>query len=191
MNIYVGNLPYSATAEDLREAFGEFGNVTAASIIMDKMTGRARGFGFVEMESDEDGARAIEEMNGKDWMGRTLTVNEAKPRERSFGGGGGGRGGYSGGGGDSEYRGRSSGGGGGYSGGGGGYSGGGYGGGGDRGGYGGGGDRGGYGGGGDRGGRRGGPGGNRDRGAGGPSRERERGGAGNDRRWESTEDDDY
>lgn len=90
MNIYVGNLPYSATSEDLREAFGEFGNVTSASIIMDKVTGRARGFGFVEMENDEDGARAIEEMNGRDWMGRTLTVNEAKPRERSFGGGGGG-----------------------------------------------------------------------------------------------------
>jgi len=91
VNIYVGNLPYSATAEDLRQAFEEFGNVTSSSVVMDKLTGRSRGFGFVEMESDEDGTRAIEEMNGKDWMGRTLTVNEARPRERSFSGGGGGR----------------------------------------------------------------------------------------------------
>jgi len=119
--MYVGNIPYTVTEEELRQVFGEFGTVTSTSIIIDKVTGRSRGFGFVEMSSKEEGERAIQEMNGKDWMGRTLTVNEAKPRERSSGGyGGGGRreggGGYGGGGGYS--------GGGGY-GGGGGYSGGG------------------------------------------------------------------
>jgi RNA recognition motif-containing protein len=97
VNIYVGNIPYTVTDEDLRQAFGEFGTVTSTSIIIDKITGRSRGFGFVEMSTDEEGNRAIEEMNGKDWMGRTLTVNEAKPREsRPSGGGYGGGGGYSG-----------------------------------------------------------------------------------------------
>ena len=167
--MYVGNIPYTVTEEELRQAFGEFGTVTSASIIIDKVTGRSRGFGFVEMSSKEEGERAIQEMNGKDWMGRTLTVNEAKPRERSGGfGGGGGRREYSGGG-DR----------------------GGYGGGGDRGGYGGGG-RGGYGGGGGRGGDRGGYGGG---GGGGRDRDRDRGGrggGGNDR-WDrgGDEDDDY
>ncbi len=120
MNIYVGNIPYTVTEDDLRQAFEEFGPVTSSSIIIDKETGRSRGFGFVQMENAEDGARAIEEMNGKDWMGRVLTVNEARPRDerpggfaprrdfdgprRSYGGGGGGYsggggGGYSGGGG--------------------------------------------------------------------------------------------
>lgn len=184
MNIYVGNLPYTATAEDLRQAFEEFGTVTSSSVVMDKMTGRSRGFGFVEMETDEEGSRAIEEMNGKDWMGRTLTVNEARPRERSFSGGGGGGGqrsyggggggGYSGGGGGGGY---SGGGGGGYSGGGGGgYSGGG------GGGYSGG------GGGGDRGRRGGGSpgGGGRDRG--GRDRNERRGF--DDKRWDSSDDDE-
>ena len=86
MNIYVGNIPYQATAEDLRQAFEECGNVVSANIIMDRETGRARGFGFVEMATKEEGDRAIEQMNGKEWMGRTLTCNEARPRE---GGGGG------------------------------------------------------------------------------------------------------
>ncbi|MEO5928908.1 MAG: RNA-binding protein [Candidatus Kapaibacterium sp.] len=131
VNMYVGNIPYSVTEEDLRQAFGEFGTVTSASIIIDKETGRPRGFGFVEMSSKEEGERAIQEMNGKDWMGRSLTVNEAKPREQRSGGGGGGGGGRReyGGGGGGGY----SGGGGGHSGGGGGgYSGGGGSGGGDR-----------------------------------------------------------
>ncbi|MDB5035094.1 MAG: RNA-binding protein [Chlorobi bacterium] len=109
--MYVGNIPYSVTEEDLRQAFGEFGTVTSASIIIDKETGRPRGFGFVEMSSKTEGERAIQEMNGKDWMGRSLTVNEAKPREQRSGGG------FGGGGGRREYGG---GGGGGYSGGGGG-----------------------------------------------------------------------
>ncbi len=127
--MYVGNIPYTVTEEELRQVFGEFGTVTSTSIIIDKVTGRSRGFGFVEMSSKEEGERAIQEMNGKDWMGRTLTVNEAKPRERSSGG-------YGGGGGGRREGGGGYGGGGGYSGGG------------DRGGYGGG---GGYSGGGDRG----------------------------------------
>jgi RNA recognition motif-containing protein len=145
VNIYVGNLPYKATEEDLRQVFEEFGTVTSTSMIIDRETGRPRGFAFVEMANDNEGAKAIEAMNGTEWMGRLLSVNEARPREQqpqrprgSFGGGHSGGGGYSGGG-DSGFNrersseGRSSG-GGGYSGGGGGggYSGGG--GGGDRGG---------------------------------------------------------
>jgi len=91
MNIYVGNLPYSASEDDLREAFEQFGTVTSVNIIIDKITGRPRGFGFVEMEHNDEGTQAIEEMNGKEWKGRTLTVNEARPRdERPRGGGGGG-----------------------------------------------------------------------------------------------------
>lgn len=81
MNIYVGNLPYSASEDDLREAFEQFGTVTSANIIIDKITGRPRGFGFVEMEHNDEGTRAIEEMNGTEWRGRTLTVNEARPRD--------------------------------------------------------------------------------------------------------------
>lgn len=96
MNIYVGNIPYNVTEEDLREAFGQFGNVTGANIIIDKVTGRSRGFGFVEIAGDEDGLRAINEMNGKEWMGRQLMVNEARPRtegrQGSYGGSGGGGG---------------------------------------------------------------------------------------------------
>jgi RNA recognition motif-containing protein len=97
--LYVGNLPFSATADDLIEAFGEFGTVSQAQIIMDRDTGRSRGFGFVEMS--EGAEQAIQAMNGAELQGRTLTVNEAKPREdrpRSGGGGfGGGGGGYRGG----------------------------------------------------------------------------------------------
>ncbi|ADG67420.1 RNP-1 like RNA-binding protein [Planctopirus limnophila DSM 3776] len=139
-NLYVGNLPYGTTADDLREAFSEHGTVTRAQVVSDRETGRSRGFGFVEMS---DGAeRAVEAMNGAEFQGRTLTVNEARPREERGGGGGGGYGGGGGGGYGGGGGGRPrSGGGGGYGGGGGGYGGGGGGGG-----YGGGG--GGYGGGG-------------------------------------------
>lgn len=128
-NLYVGNLPFGTTDEDLQQAFAQYGTVVKAQVIMDRETGRSRGFGFVEMG---DGAEeAINAMNGAQFGGRTLTVNEAKPRESRPGGGGGyggggGRGGRSGGG----Y----GGGGGGYGGGGGGYAGGGGGGGGGRGG---------------------------------------------------------
>jgi RNA recognition motif-containing protein len=102
-NIYVGNLAFQTTADDLIEAFGAFGQVTRAQVVSDRETGRSRGFGFVEMS--EGGDAAIAEMNGKDFQGRTLTVNEAKPREERprTGGGGGGRGGYGGGGGGGGY----------------------------------------------------------------------------------------
>jgi cold-inducible RNA-binding protein len=124
--LYVGNLSFKTTGDDLREYFSQAGEVESASIIEDRETGRSRGFGFVEMATAEGAAAAIEQFNGKDLNGRNLTVNEARPKTDRGGGGGGGRGGYGGGGGRG-------------------------GGGGDRGGYGGGGgdrDRGGYGGGG-------------------------------------------
>ncbi|MSR79218.1 MAG: RNA-binding protein [Gemmataceae bacterium] len=138
-NIYVGNLSWECSSDDLLNLFGQHGQVARAQVTMDRETGRSRGFGFVEMANDADAAAAIEGLNGQQFNGRALTVNEARPREeRGPGGGGrsggGGGGGYGGGGG-----GRS--GGGGYGGGGGGRSGGG-------GGYGGGGGSGGYGGGG-------------------------------------------
>ena len=121
--LYVGNLSFKTTGDDLREHFSQAGAVESASVIEDRETGRSRGFGFVEMATAEDAAAAIEKFNGKELDGRALTVNEAKPktdRGGRGGGGGGGRGGYGGGGGGR-----------------------------DRGGYGGGGgDRGGYGGGG-------------------------------------------
>ena len=81
MNIYVGNLSYQATDEDLREAFGAHGTVKSASVIMDKMTGQSRGFGFVEMSTKSEGEAAIEALNGKDLKGRALRINEARPRE--------------------------------------------------------------------------------------------------------------
>ena len=98
-NLYVGNLSFNTTADDLREAFGQYGTVTSASVVSDRETGRSRGFGFVEMS--DGGDEAIRAMNGADLQGRTLTVNEARPREDRprGGGGGGGRGGYGGGGG--------------------------------------------------------------------------------------------
>ncbi len=96
MNIYVGNIPHSSTDEELREAFEAFGEVKSANIIKDKFTGQSRGFGFVEMSSSNDALAAIEAMNGRDFKGRTLTVNEARPRTE--GGGGGGRPGGGGGG---------------------------------------------------------------------------------------------
>ena len=139
--LYVGNLAYSVRDESLQQAFSQFGTVTSAKVMMDRETGRSKGFGFVEMGSDAEAQAAINGMNGQPLEGRAIVVNEARPREDrpgGYGGGGGSRGGYGGGGG------------GGYGGGGGG---GGYGGGGGGGGRspygsgGGGGSRGGYGGG--------------------------------------------
>lgn len=102
--LYVGGLPYATTEDSLRAAFAQAGNVTAAQIIMDKMTGRSKGFGFVEMATAEEAQNAIAMFHGKDFEGRTLTVNVARPKEeggaprRSFGGGDrGGRGGFGGG----------------------------------------------------------------------------------------------
>lgn len=92
MNIYVGNLSFRATEDELRTVFGEFGSVSSASIIMDKGTGKSRGFAFVEMPNDSEGQAAIEGLNGKEVGGRTLKINEAKPRTEGGGGGGGGRG---------------------------------------------------------------------------------------------------
>jgi len=78
-NLYVGNLPFSTTADDLREAFGQYGSVTRAQVVEDRETGRSRGFGFVEMA--DGGDAAIDNLNGAMFQGRTLTVNEARPRE--------------------------------------------------------------------------------------------------------------
>jgi RNA recognition motif-containing protein len=102
--LYVGNLPFQTTSDDLREHFAQAGNVESAQVVEDRMTGRSRGFGFVEMTTPEEAAAAIEQFNGKDFKGRNLTVNEARPRtDRGPGGGGGynrgGGGGYGGGGG--------------------------------------------------------------------------------------------
>ncbi len=80
MNIYVGNISYSTSEEDLRESFGEFGEVLSAKIISDRETGRSKGFGFVEMADDAAGEKAIEEMNGKEIGGRALRVNQARPK---------------------------------------------------------------------------------------------------------------
>jgi hypothetical protein len=130
MKLYIGNLPFSATDADLREVFGAHGTVTDAIVMMDRTTGRSRGFGFVTFSAPEEGKAAIAALSGADMGGRNLTVNEARPMEdrpRGGGGGGGygggGGGGYRGGGGGGGYRG----GGGGNRGGGGGYR--------DRGGY--------------------------------------------------------
>ncbi len=94
MNIFVGNLPYNTTEQDLRTTFEPYGAVSSASIIIDKMTGRSRGFGFVEMPDATQGQAAINALNNKDFNGRPLTVNEARPRTEGGprGGGGGGRG---------------------------------------------------------------------------------------------------
>ncbi len=90
--LYVGGIPYSTTENDLKEAFSQAGEVTSSAIIIDKMTGRSKGFGFIEMAKDADADKAIDMFNGKDFQGRTLTVNEARPLEeraprREFGGG--------------------------------------------------------------------------------------------------------
>lgn len=119
--LYVGNLPWSVTSSDLQSLFAAHGRVVSAEVITDRETGRSRGFGFVEMETDEDCKAAIAALHETDCKGRNMTVNEAREKTGGGGGGGGGRGGYRGGGG-----------------GGGGYGGGGYGGGGGGGGYGGG-----------------------------------------------------
>ncbi len=99
MKLYVGNLAYSCTEDRLREIFEEHGEVASAALVMDRETGRPRGFGFVEFSDDNNARAAIEALNGQNIDGRDLTVNEAKPRENRGGGGGGGRGGYGGGGG--------------------------------------------------------------------------------------------
>ena len=135
--LYVGNLPYTVRDEDLQQSFGEFGSITSAKVMMERDTGRSKGFGFVEMGSDAEAQAAIAGMNGQSLGGRAITLNEARPMEArpprtgGFGGGGGGYGG-GGGGGDRSGGGGYGGGGGGRSGGGGGYGGGG---GGGRGGY--------------------------------------------------------
>jgi len=96
MNIYVGNLAREAVESDLREAFAAFGEVSSAAIIKDKFTGDSRGFGFVEMPNKAEAEKAISSMNGKSIKGRSITVNEAKPRtDSSRGGSGGGGGGFS------------------------------------------------------------------------------------------------
>ena len=99
--LYVGSLPYSTTDERLKEVFSQAGNVTSASVIIDKMSGRSKGFGFVEMATEEEAQKAIEMLNGKDLDGRNIVVNEARPMQpraprgggfgggRGFGGGGG------------------------------------------------------------------------------------------------------
>ncbi len=100
MKLYVGNLSFKTTEDQLREIFSQYGEVTSASLVMDRETGRPRGFGFVEFGNDEHAKAAIEGLNGKNMDGRDLTVNEARPREAGGGGGGGGgRGGFGGGGG--------------------------------------------------------------------------------------------
>ena len=99
MKLYVGNLSFDTSTQDLEQMFGELGTVESANLIEDRETGRSRGFAFVEMSSKEEGQKAIAELDGKEIDGRSLKVNEAKPRENNGGGGGGGRGGYGGGGG--------------------------------------------------------------------------------------------
>lgn len=87
--LYVGNLPYAATEDDLKEHFSQAGNVTSVALIKDRASGRAKGFGFVEMETNDEAQKAINMFNGQDFMGRAITVNVAKPREerpqRNFG----------------------------------------------------------------------------------------------------------
>ncbi len=101
--LYVGNLPYSATEQSLREAFAASGTVDSVSLITDRDTGQSKGFAFVEMSSDSEAQTATQEMNGKMLDGRQIKVNEAKPRENRSGGGGGNRGGGGFGGGGSGY----------------------------------------------------------------------------------------
>lgn len=104
MKLYVGNLAFATSSEDLQQLFSQAGTVESASVVEDRETGRSRGFAFVEMSTKEEGTAAISQFDGKEVGGRTLKVNEAKPREprsgggggRGFGGGGGGRGGYGG-----------------------------------------------------------------------------------------------
>ena len=99
MKLYVGNISFNTSEEDLQQLFGQIGTVDSVKVIEDRETGRSRGFAFVEMSSKADGENAIAQLNGKEVEGRELKVNEAKPQENRSGGGGGGRGGYGGGGG--------------------------------------------------------------------------------------------
>ncbi len=95
MNIYVGNLPFNLGEEDLKEIFEEYGEVASSKIIADKFSGRSKGFGFIEMENDEEANNAIKELNNAEVGGRNIKVNESKPRSNdNRGGGGGGRGGF-------------------------------------------------------------------------------------------------
>ena len=100
--LYVGGLPYSVNEDQLRDLFVAHGTVESATVIMDRMSGRSKGFGFVEMSSQEEAQAAIDKLNGTDLEGRNITVNEAKPRQPRSGGGGGG-GGYGGGGGGDRW----------------------------------------------------------------------------------------
>ena len=102
--LYVGNLPYSATEDELRDLFSRAGAVDTVSVVRDTATGRARGFAFVEMASDADAQKAITELNETQMGGRTLAVNEARPKPQFGGGGGGGRGGDRGGNGGGNRR---------------------------------------------------------------------------------------
>jgi len=104
--LYVGNLTYGVTNSDLEKMFEPFGRVESAQVIMDRDTGRSKGFGFVEMKTDQEAQAAITALNGQDAGGRALTVNEAKPRPEGGRGGSGGRGGYGRGGGRGNYGGR-------------------------------------------------------------------------------------
>ena len=88
--LFVGGLPFSTTQEELEQAFAEHGTVVSATIITDRDTGRSKGFGFVEFENEEDGKKAVEAFNGKEFNGRTITVNEARPKEDRGDRGGGG-----------------------------------------------------------------------------------------------------
>ena len=99
--VFVGGIPWAASDQDLRDLFSETGEVTDAVILQDRETGKSRGFGFVTYASDDDAQSSVEKFNGHEFMGRELTVNEARPREERSGGGGGGGGGYGGGGGTS------------------------------------------------------------------------------------------
>ena len=104
-NIFVGNLSFNTNEDELRQLFEPFGQVDRVSIMTDRDTGRSRGFGFVEMASNEDGDKAITALNGSSVGGRTVNVNEARPKTERTGGGGGGGGGYGGGGGGGRDRG--------------------------------------------------------------------------------------
>ena len=105
MKLYVGNLAFQTSSQELQDQFAQAGTVESASVVEDRETGRSRGFGFVEMSTKEEGAAAIQQFNGKEVNGRALNVNEAEPREnRGNGGGGGGRGGFGGGGGGGRDR---------------------------------------------------------------------------------------
>lgn len=118
--LYVGNLSFRVSSDDLFEHFSQAGSVESANVVQDRETGRSRGFGFVEMASEDEATSAIAQFNGTEYDGRNLVVNEARPRDNNGGGGGGGRGGYGGGGGRGGNRGGGGGGGrGGYGGGGG------------------------------------------------------------------------